>query len=524
MKKKTTTLAAITLTLGLLGACGERNDAWNKRLQIDGPHVAGGQALWLDGTRGLTFSLDPVGLGVTVAALPRNIAYARATADGEQLLVLTRGREAERRDQTSEDPQLSLLAPRKGAKVLRSYPLPAAFDRVAVSDDGKYALTYFAPTSGAAPPSGVFRNPNQLAIIDLSQPSGTANPIVRTVRSFGSSPLAALLSPPMALGAGQQTRAVAVLLSRGYVTLLDLQNPTRREITVRLTVSETTEVVPEQTLFAASEGVIYVRASGAADIYGLALSPTAASGDDANDFSVRINQPSAGQTVRDALLYQEGTASRLLTVTTSGDLAVIDAGSSEAVLVPLGEPVDRLLGVPHDQPTRALAWAKGGKRVLVIELAQLETKGKSNIVARTLAKSVRELVATPSGAQALVLHDDNRTVASLLDLEGIHHTDTPLVGQLALESFAFVGDRHLVGVSSGLARLGIVELEGVQPRALNLDYGAKRVLAIGNRILIDHDSPLGLVTLVPSIGAGRDETRVLWGFLLDNLLERPLAD
>lgn len=347
---------------------------------------------------------------------------------------------------------------------------------------------------------------------------------MRTVRSFGSSPLAALLSPPMALGGNKGTRAVAVLLSRGYVTLLDLENPKRREITVRLTVSETTEVVPEQTLFAASEGVIYVRASGASDIYGLTLSSTTASGDDANDFTVRINQPSAGQTVRDALLYQDGTASRLLTVTAGGDLAVIDAGTSEAVLVPLGEPVDRLLGIPREQPTRALAWAKGGRRVLVIELAQLETKGKSNIVARTLAKSVRELVATPSGTQALVLHDDNRTVASLLDLVGVHHTDTPLVGQLALESFAFVGQSHLVGVSSGLARLGIVEPEGVQPRALNLDYPAKRVLTIGDRVLIDHDSPLGLVTVLPRVGAGRDETRVVWGFLLDDLLERPLAD
>jgi hypothetical protein len=54
--------------------------------------------------------------------------------------------------------------------------------------------------------------------------------VPRTIRSFGSVPAQVVFSPSLNLPDGART--LAVILSQGFVTLLDLDHPTRPEITV----------------------------------------------------------------------------------------------------------------------------------------------------------------------------------------------------------------------------------------------------------------------------------------------------
>ncbi|MBK6846675.1 MAG: hypothetical protein IPG96_03695 [Proteobacteria bacterium] len=79
----------------------------------------------------------------------------------------------------------------------------------------------------------------------------------------------------------------------------------------------------------------------------------AAEGD--NDFSVTINQPSAGAVVRDMLLVPGSTPPKLLVATSTAELVLLELSTGALTSWPLGAPVDTLLGVPAEDPRQVLA-------------------------------------------------------------------------------------------------------------------------------------------------------------------------
>ena len=141
---------------------------------------------------------------------------------------------------------------------------------------------------------------------------------------------------------------------------------------------------------------------------------------------------------------------------------------------------------------------------------------------------VRQIVLLPDGKQALVVHNDKRTVVSVLDLANEHYTIAPIQGQLPLQSFDIVQSTgqgsFLVGVSSGLSRLGILDLSNLHPTDLRLDRDPQSVLAVGDSIVVNHRALEGLVTIVPGPTASREQSQVLWGFFLQDFLDHQLKD
>ena len=49
-------------------------------------------------------------------------------------------------------------------------------------------------------------------------------------------------------------------------------------------------------------------------------------------------------------------------------------------------------------------------------------------------------------------------------------------------------------------------------------------MAIDSTVVVDHGAPLGLITILPSIAAQREDARVLWGVFADELLNDELSD
>lgn len=523
------TRATLSLLLLLGAACGDRARLWDAPLAVQGPLKAGGQAFWVDSTRGTVFALSPGSAGapatVAMRKVPRNASFVAPSPSGDLLLVLSAGKEAVYKDQASEEPGLTVLRPVASAapEVVRFYPLGRGLDRLAISADGTRALAY---TSGASGQAGVFRNPNEIALVDLGQPAGSENPLPRTVRSFGSAPIGVVFSPPMPIPApGGPARTLAVVLAAGYLTFLDLDHPARREITVPLVKPESaSSVIPKQLFFSPQTGTVFVRADGASDLYSLTLTPRTAQGGNENDFVPSINQPSSGKTPLDMALFSDAKRDMILTANASGDLALIDAATSQFSILPLGEPVDTLLLTPASSPTLALAYSRKqpAPRIHFVELKGLAEGLTKNLTTRKLDQAVHQLVATPDGKQALVVHNDARTVVSILDLAGEHHTVSPIQGQLPLGSFDFASGSagtFLVGVSAGLSRLGLLDLANLHAADLRLDGPPARVVALGDRIIVDHGAAEGMVTVVPRAGATRDECQVLFGFLLSGLLD-----
>ena len=525
--KTTTTILLIAATL-MFGACGDRAKLWDDQLKTMGPYKVASQVFWIDATRGLVFALAP-GKTPTMQAAPmrRNALFAAASPNGKELLVLTAGKEARLKDQQAEDAGLSVIRPGSDGKatVAAFYVMTAGFNRLVVGDGGKHAVAYH----GAGQTTGVFKNPNEVALIDLSAAPGTGNPVLRTLRSLGGeAPLGVAFSPNMAVPAPSGARrTLAVIQAVNQLTLLDMSNPGRAEITVPLAkLGGSAKVSPKEVLFSTGTGTIFVRGQGSPDVYALRLAAKKPSGSKGNDFAPVINQPSSGKVVEDMVLFSDGGKDVILTANSSNDLSLIDADTSQFSTIEVGEYVDTILAVPAAKPTLALVYSRKfpRSRIHFVTLKELAKNLEKNLVSRNMAKPVHQLVATSDASQALVVHNDKRTVISVLDLAGQHHTVSPIQGQLGLTSYDFTRSPYLVGVSPKLNRLGILDLANLHPRDLRLDHPPQQVLAIGDTIVVDHKAPHGLITVVPGPASRRADCHVLWGFLLDGMLSRELVD
>lgn len=511
--------------LALAGSgCGERAAAWTAPLQMLGPFEVADRVMWVDTTRGAVFAVDPNPSPPSVARVridPR-ATFALPTPGRKKLLVLGAGQEALKKTQQSLSPGLTVIAVGAAGPIVEHfYPLSSPFDRVAVSPDERLAIAYVSAGSGSG--TALLRNPNELALIDLSAAPGDHNPVFRTIRSLGSAPLGIAFSPPLKIGA-DDPRTLAIVLSKNYLTFVDLDHRDRVEITVPLQpIDATGTVTPRQVVFA-SDGSAFVRADGASDVFAIALDPRPTSDPSQNDYHPRLNQPSAGKVVRDMLLYSDGGRTLLLTANDSQDLALVDAATSEFSIIPIGAPVDALIPLPKENPTTVIVFSRGSPQpfVSLVTLKGLAQNGARNVVRRTLARDAHDVVPIPGATQALVVHDDARTVFSILDL-GPRRTDTPIEGRVPLHSFDFAGN-FLVGVSPSVARIGILDLGDFSTRDFRLDQPPAQVLAVGGHVVVDHAAPEGLVTVLPDPRATRDEAHVLWGFFLSGLFEQELRD
>ncbi len=535
------TYILVILSLSLFVSCGDRAELWEQPLVMLGPYKVGAEVMWVDSTRGRVYYMEPGGSQPVVAQmeLRRNAVFALSSHD--DLLVLSRGKEAVLKDQVPEEPGLTLVAP--GPRERRFYPLSGAFDRIAVSPSGTYAVAYYSANQTS---QEILRNPNEVALLDLTQDPGPENPVLRTVRSFGSAPLGVIFSPEMNVPPPEgPSRTLAVVLAENYLTFLDMNNRSRSEITVPLTKPDAaTTVTPREVLFSQATGTVFVRADGAADIFAISLLPRDPQAESENDYLPSINQPSSGKIPLDMLIFAEAGKDEagedeagkdeagkdwVLTANASGDLSLIDAASSQFAVIPLGEPIDTLVGVPAQNPKMVLAYSQSAPspRIHFLNLADLQQGLGDNVVSRRLDQPVHQVVVTPDDLRALVVHDDQRTVISVLDLVGQHHTVSPIQGRLPLESFDFlqgVESSFLVGASRRALHLGLMDMSNLHPFDFRLDYAPHEVLVVGANIVVDHGTRDGCVTVIPGVTAQREESHVLWGLFSQNLLDKKLED
>ena len=528
-RSRSTQLKRAVLVLSVLGAagiaCNPQPAAWNQGINTIGPVAIGTQVMWVDTSRGRVFTIDPSNATPAVGKIvvPRGATDIVTTRNHDRLLLLTPGTPRTRTDQPAAiPPQLSVVTPADAANGIpgQHFDLGAPFDHLAISADGNTAIAHFT-TDSSVGSQAVFANPNELAIIDLHP--GAANPVVsRTIRSLGSAPIGVVFSPVITIGGAP--RNLAVILATDYATIIDLTHPERNEITVPLQLpSGNATITPEQVLFDTSAATVYLRASGAADVFALALTAEQQTDPVKNDFVLHINQPSTGKTVLDMMLFTDGQKSYVLTANSTSDLSLIDSATGDFAIIPTAGPVDTLLPI-GEPPTEAAVFSRRNPQATVtfVTLKNIGVGLGSNLSVRTLAKPVHDLVPVPGGSQLVVVHDDARTVVSILDL-GPQRIDTPILGHLALTSYDFAGD-NLIGVATGLNQLGVLALATLNPSSIDLEYPPIHVVAVGDHIIVDHAQPGGLATVIPNATSTRADTTVVWNFLLDGVLDESLEN
>lgn len=505
---------------------------WQRPRTVLGPIPLKAQIAYVDPALERVVLVDVSGEtpAVSYTRISGRAIHAVPNADRHQLFVITRGEQAIRKGEIDEPPMLWVVdAQHPGAAA--GYSLGSPFDRLAVAPDGKRAIAYFS--SDGTDPDGFFRNPNELAILDLTQPASGTNPTLVTIRAFGSATEGIALSPPMVLpmSSDPSPRTFAFILAAGNLTVLDASHPERNEVSIRLDLGGA-PVVPREVVFAPGSASAYVRSDQARDVLQVVLeAQDPGSGDPrANDFRAVVAELGAGGGPTDIAVYDDARGRRQLLAATpaTGEVVVIDADTAQFRAIPISDPIDRILVFRSDReapPDRALfaSIRAGTPRIHLLALADLDDPLTRPVVTTiALDKPVRDVVAVPGRELAMVVHDDARTVLGLLDLTTA--TTAPLLGVGKLDAYDFSPDgSHLIGATTGVPRLGFVALDNLHPTDFRLDTPPSHVLATANRkIFVDHGSPFGHATVIPAPGAGRSDAVVLSGYLtIDVLDEEP---
>ncbi len=527
-------IAGLACMISLATAClgDERDESWGRERTIIGPVAVKSRLAYVDTARDRVVAIETAeGMPqLRSYAIGRNAIFATPTPERDRLAVITRGEEALRQGQVDEAPKLWIVDLSDPDAIAQSYEIGSAFDRLAIASDGSVAVAYFS-SGGFDATTGVFRNPNELAIVDLQREPGEDNPILRTVRSFGSAPDGVVLSPPMRIpGAADQTpRIFAFLLAENTLTLLDASNPSRREVTIRLGTAEadTASIRPRELVFAPGTGTVYLRSDNATDVLSVLLTGETPENALDNDYQPTLAELGAGEGPADIAVYDDAIERRfvLAAMPSRREVAVIDADTGSFVTVSTPDPIDRIMLFPSDpnlQPRIALlaSISQGLPRVHLLALDGISDQlVPVDLRTVNISEPVLDVLQVPGSEKALIVHDANRTVLGLLDL-GLGAV-SPLEGVGRLDSFDFSSDgSFLIGVTSQVARVGMLDLESLHPSNLRIDDDPGRVFALeGGAIIVDHQDAFGRATFIPSVAAERNDARVLSGFLLENYLD-----
>jgi hypothetical protein len=521
----------LLLLVLLLSACWEddRPIVWDRDRTVLGPIPMKSQIAYVDSAldRVTLLDLEDDTPKISTTTIGRRAVVAVPSPDRHLLFVITRGEEAIHEGEIDQPPMFWVVDTVDKSKPPLAYEIGSPFDRIAVSPDNSIVVTYFSEAGPDA--AGFFRNPNELAVIHLDQPPSDTNPTLETIRSFGSVPEGIVLSPPMVVpGAEDATpRTFAFVLSEDNLTMLDATNPTRREVSIRLDLGGP-PVTPREIVFAPNTSSAYVRSDNARDVLQVLVDAAPQTRDDAADFRPLLAELGAGGGPTDIAVYDDPTKRRYILASTpnTGEVVVIDADTAQFRSVPISDPIDRILLFPTGTdvaPTKALFASLGNhtNRVHVLDLANIDDPlTQVDIRTITLDKPVRDVVPVPGRDLAMLVHDDDRTVLGLLDMDT--ESTSPLLGVGRLDSYDFSpSGSHLIGATTGVSRVGFVALDNLHPTDFRLDDPPARVLStVNGKIFVDHGDPLGHATIIPSPTATRDDALVLTGFLTTNLLDQ----
>jgi hypothetical protein len=519
------------LLLCALSGCWEddRPIVWERDRMVLGPIPMKSQIAYTDSALDRVTLLDLAGdtPKISTQKIGRRAVVAVPSPDRHLLFVITRGEEAIVQGQIDQEPMLWVIDTVRKENPPIAYQIGSPFDRVAVAPDNSMVVAYF---SAAGPDeAGFFRNPNEMAIVHLAEPPSDTNPTLKTIRSFGSVPEGIFLSPPMIVpGAEDGTpRTFGFVLSPNNLTMLDINNPTRREVSIRLDLGGP-PVIPREVVFAPNTASAYVRSDNARDVLQVLVEAVPRTTEDSVDFRPQLAELGAGGGPTDIVVYDDPSNRRYVIAATpnTGEVVVIDADTAQFRAVPIPDAIDRIILFPiglDTPPTKALFAAVGAKakRVHVLDLVAIQDPlTQANVRTINLDKPVRDVVPVPGRDLAMLVHDDARTVLGLLDMDT--ESTSPLLGVGKLDSYDFSpSGSHLIGATTSVSRIGFVALDNLHPTDLRLDDPPARVLSTANaKVFVDHGDPLGHATIIPSPIATRADSLVLTGFLTTNLLDQ----
>jgi hypothetical protein len=406
-------------------------------------------------------------------------------------------------------------------KVVR-YELSRAFGQLLLSGDAgaHYALLWGTSTTGGS--DDLLNDTNRVALIDLSQPPSSSNPIERTVKATGGSVTNAVITPELRING--ELRPLALFSYGNGLSLWDLAHPDLEEITVE-GLSGSNQFQFKRIVADLENAQLYLIQQNEPDLRVLTLGP-ATSGN--RDFWPSWNQLPLGlSSASDMVFYTDASVPKVLVA--AGDrLGIVDANDSRVATVPLSPAGSKMVSFkgasPNDNDVnkqRVLVWSEGGSSVSFVELGNLEKGGAQNIEVLPLGYALTDLIQLEGNLWLTVLGGGG---VGTLDLDSRRFR--PLAANVQLRSPLIESDarRVWVGGSNSDNRVGYFDPETLATGSLRLDSPVEEVFQFENdkhrRVAVTHDSPIGEMTIVDATTVTRNSSQVLTGFLVDGLVNR----
>ena len=546
-------LLTLSLALAPLLGCGNDKEFWLPKNDLLPMVALDDRVAFVERNSQTAFILDPADPSLTPRQVPVGkapvLAVKRNAAN--QLLVLGKGDRGSS-DEVEIPAQFDVVdgaTPPAGVAPVASYPLSGRYDALAQSNDGRFLVLYHSPAGQTQTDSALF-NPNELTLVDFSN---LAVPVTsKTIRSLGGVPSAVLFSPLYSFSAGQRT--LAAVLSQNYVTIIDLDHRDNTEISVPLCPQSTgCSLSPVQVLFDPRNPTpdapyvsLYVRASGARDIYQITLTDTGPAAPPDNPFSASLSMLAVGGPAADMTLYGSGKNRTRLAVAAADtrNLVIIDPSTSSTITVPTAIPVSQIVpfALPPAPPSTEpryqallLDRTSGSTSVLFADLGQVETTRGLALTDYSLGAAVSDV--RPFVEQGIVVLVGGKfsgsAAVTVVDLAGRSFSAFGTTSELSLPTFETRSPSRLwhVDQGTGLCYLNLVARPSGEARLTTaetwLDQPISAIVPLARPdtpryLVVTHADPyaLGNLTILDAEKPDRTQARTAYGFLLSNYLER----
>lgn len=524
----------LCLALGAAAlACGDRDDSWDATLEAkDYPPtsvgLAGAVAIYdrpLDRVALLSargdLTLDP-----TFIPVGKNMATMVPSADRSELYVLSRGVQP-RRDPSDELPSLMIIEGDTSPTVKKRYELTDPLSGLAVDPLGEWVVVFDA--------GGVVVNPNELILLKVDDPN--AEPVTKTIRSFGGRPQRLTFTQQLSLPQGPPRRLLIVETEQD-VALIDLQNLQRDEVTVVLPQtlngqpSSPAEVAvhdgdPEDP----NDARIAVRLAGDSDVMLLELDPPPPSEEGEKDFKLTVNVADVGG-IPSAIDFVETDGGLRLAalVPTARQATLVDPATTVVESVSLPGSYSRITRVTEqvaerpDQGDVALLWgASPSEGIAFWSLGRTTGRPYRSVDAYPIGITVQSVQDVPGGdlGHRKILVNQSADEFYVLDLN--QRTTFPMLTSTVGFDLSVAPDGGRAwAVRTGTTELAQINLETLHPTSLEIERDITRAYDIerqdGGRAIVSLHAvgTLG-ATVMDALDPDSAETRFYGGLLLGGL-------
>jgi hypothetical protein len=437
---------ASLLAIAAVCACGGRPDVWNSSTSGLAAYGLTSAAIVIDDPTHRAVALVPhADQTLDRLALPvgHGVLAATVSPDDKRLFVLSAG-DVPRKSDSDQYPSLTVIDGSTLPPTATRYEMSEPLSGLAIDPQGRWAAAY----ADQGKSTSFVQNPNEIILFDLTKPPSDANPISRTLRSFGGTPQRLTFTPTLHLPAGP--RRLLVVETDRDVSLLDLDHasdtPPRPEITVRLTNgTDTRQLVPAGIAVddgdpnRTDDARIAVRTSNDSNVFTLQLGPApAGTAPGANDFVPTINLTDVGAIPSDvAFVKTDGGLRVAALVPAKSNAVLIEPDTSLTQAVSLPAPYGRLsivtgaAGASTGGPDVALLWNASASQAGVAFWTLGQTAGQPyrSVEVLGISDDVKDVMNVPqpntqlevletAGSSFYVLDLGTRTAAPLETLGG----------------------------------------------------------------------------------------------------------